>query len=141
MKRVRSKINDREYYYGDGLPNQIDGLPCFSMKEIMAMKGTPYSAAELNAIFDTKLEMGATVEPIESDYTPHEDVGYMPPITPPQEIKKTIIKSRADTTAAWARRIKETIAATPTRGVDENVLAETIENVQYTLLNEDGSQK
>jgi hypothetical protein len=73
MKKYTSKINGREFYIGDNLPNQIDGLPCFSLKEVNEMRGVVLSISELDSIFDKKLIIGATVESISK---PHEEIGY-----------------------------------------------------------------
>ena len=70
MKKLTSKINGREFYVGDNLPSHLDGIPCFSLKEVDKMRGVAFSIHDLNLIFDTKLVFSAVVE------TVRQDIGY-----------------------------------------------------------------
>lgn len=75
MQKLRSKVNDREFYIDATFSGTVEGIPCFSEKEIQDMKGRTYTRGELDVIFDTKLELGATVEPL----SVMEDLGYAKP--------------------------------------------------------------
>ena len=79
MKRVKSPVNNREYFYCEpsdtgALPTQLEGLPVFSLKEITLMRGRAFTCTELNALFDAKVELGATVESVTAQPSVQNDL-------------------------------------------------------------------
>lgn len=106
MKKLISKINGREFYVGEDPSSSLDGIPCFSMKEVELMRGKTFSIHDLNIIFDTKLNTGATVE------TVRQQTGYTE--TKPPE--------RSQLAKDYALKIKEFLKSKGARTEEEKNL-------------------
>lgn len=108
MQKFFSKTINRWFYIDPIKTDPIEGLPCFSHKEMAALKLRRVEPIELAFIFDAKVELGVSVEKLLAHKSatstalvkPNspEDLGYTKPT--PLDV------------ANFAKRIKETIQAT-----------------------------
>lgn len=104
-QKFLSKTINREFYVDKVCTDPIDGLPCFSFKEMEILKTRKIEPTELSLIFDAKVKLGATVDKILA-HTIDTSTALVKPNSPED---LGYVKHTKASPAEFAKRIRETI--------------------------------
>lgn len=127
-KMLYKKIGRYCWIVDEPTLNPIDGLPCFTEKEIIQIRQMNPGIDELNKIFDLKLYLGAELETENEPKNVQEEIGYTKPSPqksgqenhPGNPSPTNVLPfddARARIAAEYSVKIKEKVSSAEIKGI------------------------